>query len=162
MRLRSVPLVDSRRLKAKIDAMTNRIYRQRLPDGSFFVMRDTMQYRAVGSLHKKYEFTFEILKMASQWESGIYAICRESEVIYIGKSQSAYYRVFESIRKRVVHPEALSIRFWCCLPTELDEREHEAISYFKPSLNRKLTQEARPIAYKWEKPKCFILTPRAL
>ncbi|WP_137703078.1 GIY-YIG nuclease family protein [Marimonas lutisalis] len=133
--------------------MAERVYRQRLPDGTLYQLRDVMQSRAVGSLHKSYQFTKTSLEVASRWDAGIYAICVGEEVLYVGQSRNAYYRVFESVRERLENPQAIAIRFWPCDPTELDEREHEAISYFKPVLNKAKTTEARTIRHTWSKPQ---------
>lgn len=147
---------------AKQSHMSERVYKQRLPNGVLFQLRDVMQYRAVGSIHKLYFFTEASLNTVRSWDTGIYAICVEKTVLYVGQSRNAYYRVFESVRERLQSPQSITIRFWACDPREWDKREHEAISYFKPRLNKAKTKSERAISHIWSKPQKIELSTREM
>jgi len=67
--------------------------------------------------------------------SGIYALCRGDEVIYIGQSVNVYSRVREHYNHRQQKYWDRVFVLWCS-PVDLNRTETQMIHHFRPEHNR--------------------------
>jgi hypothetical protein len=107
-----------------------------------FIHFDKTMHKAVGSIPRELESIedlYELPMQAIYTPPGIYFLCRDAQIQYVGQSTNVLKRILTHISEGVKDFD--SVYFITCPKSQLDNLEKELINCYKPPLNK--------VAYKY-------------